>query len=53
MKKVTSDGFWKIFVEEVERGRVLEMKLVYWENSNKGVGQDKTNSPYRMSFLPP
>lgn len=40
-----------MFVEDAETGRVLEMKFIYWENWNEGVGQD--NCTHRNSFPPP
>lgn len=53
VNKATSDRLWKMCVEDAERERVPEMKFVYWENSNEGVVQDKSNSIYRFSFLHP
>lgn len=44
VEKVLSDRLWNTFVEDAERGRVLEMIFVYWEHSNEGVGQDKSHS---------
>lgn len=43
----------QVFVEDAEMGRVLQMKFIYWENWNEGVGQDKNNCTYRNSFPPP
>lgn len=37
MGKVTGPGLWETVVENAERGRVLEMKSVYWENASEAV----------------